>query len=305
MIPTVFTVAVLVFTIVNLIPGDPASIAMGMDNVGNLEEVRARMGLDRGFFERLIDWIIKALQGNLGDSYFLGRSVIDAIKPRIPVTLSLATSALFVAVVVGIPLGILSSLKPNSFLDTGIMGVSLLGISVPEFYLGLILMFVFVLNLRWLPSGGYVPMKEGFLTWLRYMTLPSLAFGLGQSAYIARLMRSSMLEVLNQDYIITARAKGQVEWLIVIKHAFRNALLPIVTAVGMVYALLLGGAFITESLFRIPGAGSLIISSIQRRDYPVVQGALLFVSVAILTVNLIVDILYAFIDPRISFERKN
>ena len=305
MIPTVFVVAVLVFTVVNIIPGDPAIVAMGLDTVGDIDLVRERMGLDRGFFERMFDWMFNALRGDLGDSFFLGRTVMEAILPRIPVTLSLATAALAVGVIVGIPFGIVSSLKPNSPMDTGIMGVSLLGVSVPEFFVGLICMFIFALNLRWFPTGGYSPLgEEGFVPWIRSIALPAMAFGIGQAAYIARLMRSSMLEALNQDYIITARSKGQSEWKVVMKHALRNALLPTVTAVGMVYAMLLGGAFITESLFRIPGAGSLIISSIQRRDYPVVQGALLFVSVAILMVNLLVDILYAVIDPRVRYEKK-
>lgn len=304
MLPTFLIVAVLIFTIINIIPGDPAALLVGTDNVGDIEVVRENMGLNKPFSERLGTWMVNMLQGDLGDSYFLGRSVTDVIGTRIPATLSLATAALFVAVAFGIPLGILSALKPNSASDTSIMGFSLLGMSIPEFFLGLILMFVFVLNFHWFPSGGYVPMEEDFFEWQRHMTLPAFAFGLGQSAYIARLMRSSMLDVLDQDYITTARAKGQVEWAIVLKHALRNAFLPILTAIGMVYALLLGGAFITESLFRIPGAGSLIISAIQKRDYPVVQGALLIVSVSILIINLIVDVLYAFVDPRIRFDKK-
>lgn len=301
MIPTFLMVAILIFCVVNIIPGDPAAIVKGTDSVADIETIRARMGLDRSFLERLWDWFFKMLQGDLGDSYFLGRTVLEAVKERIPVTLSLATAALSVAVIVGIPLGIIAALKPNSLLDTSIMGVSLLGVSTPEFFLGLILMFVFAITLRFVPSSGYTPITEDLGGWAEHIILPALAFGLGQSAYIARLMRSSMLEVLNQDFIVTARAKGQSELLIIINHALRNAFLPILTAIGMIYALLLGGAFITESLFRIPGAGNLIISSIRKFDFPVVQGALLFVAVAILVVNLIVDILYAFVDPRVRF----
>jgi len=304
MIPTFLAVAILIFCVVNIIPGDPAAIVKGNDSLADIETIRARMGLDLSFGVRLWDWFTKMLQGDLGDSYFLGRTVLEAVKERIPVTLSLATAALLVAVVVGIPLGILASLKPNSFLDTSIMGVSLLGVSTPEFFLGLILMFIFAITLRLVPSSGYTPITESFSGWARQMMLPAFAFGLGQSAYIARLMRSSMLEVLNQDYILTARAKGQSEFLVVVKHALRNAFLPILTAIGMIYALLLGGAFITESLFRIPGAGNLIISSIRKFDFPVVQGALLFVAAAILIVNLVVDILYAFVDPRVQFGAK-
>lgn len=305
MIPTFLMVAIVIFCVVNIIPGDPAAIVKGNDSVADINVIRERMGLNRSFIERLWDWFAHMLQGDLGDSYFLGRTVLDAIKERIPVTLSLATAALFVAVVVGIPLGIIASLKPNSWLDTGIMGFSLLGVSTPEFFLGLILMFLLAITLKWVPSSGYTAMSESFVGWARHMILPALAFGLGQSAYIARLMRSSMLEILNQDFIITARAKGQSEFMIIVKHALRNAFLPILTAIGMIYALLLGGAFITESLFRIPGAGNLIISSIRKFDFPVVQGALLFVAAAILVVNLVVDILYAFVDPRVRFGNKN
>ncbi len=304
LIPTFIMLAILIFCVVNIIPGDPATMAMGTDSLGDIELIRQRMGLDRSFGERLVSWLAGICRGDLGDTYFLGISVIDAIKTRIPVTLSLATMSLLVAVVVGIPLGIFAALKPNSAVDTGIMGFSLLGVSMPEFFLGLLLMFVFAQGLEWVPSGGYTPLTEDVGEWFRHIIMPSLAFGLGQSAYIARLMRSSMLEVLNQDYITTARAKGQTEAKIITRHAIRNAFLPILTAIGMVYALLLGGAFITESLFRIPGAGSLIISSIEKRDYPIVQGALLFVAAAILIVNLIVDILYAVVDPRVRYGKK-
>lgn len=304
MIPTFLMVAIVIFCVVNIIPGDPAAIAKGNDSVANIEVIRERMGLNRSFGERLWDWFFHMLKGDLGDSYFLGRSVWEAIKTRIPVTLSLATSALIVAVIIGIPLGIFAALKPNSLLDTGIMATSLIGVSTPEFFLGLILMFILALNLRLVPSSGYTPMSESFSMWSKHMIMPALAYGFGQSAYIARLMRSSMLEVLNQDFIVTARAKGQNEMMIIIKHALRNAFLPILTAIGMIYALLLGGAFITESLFRLPGAGNLIISSIRKFDFPVVQGALLFIAAAILVVNLVVDILYVFVDPRIRFEKR-
>lgn len=304
MIPSFFMVAILIFCLVNIIPGDPAAIVKGNDSVADIELIRERMGLNRNFGERLLDWLFHMVQGDLGDSYFLGRSVIDAIEERIPVTLSLATSALIVAIVIGVPLGIFAALKPNSLIDTGIMGMSLIGVSTPEFFLGLILMFIFALTLRWVPSSGYTPVSESVGGWARHMILPALAFGFGQSAYIARLMRSSMLEVLNQDFIVTARAKGQSELMIIIKHALRNAFLPILTAIGMIYTLLLGGAFITESLFRIPGAGNLIISSIRKLDFPVVQGALLYVAAAILVINLVVDILYAVIDPRVRYESR-
>ena len=304
LVPTILVLTILIFTIVNAIPGDPASIALGTESAASIEDVREKMGLNESKKTRYFNWISNMLKGDFGDSYFLGRSVKDAIVERLPVTFSLATLSLCFAIIIGIPLGILASLKPNSARDTAFMGFSLLGLSTPEFFLGLLLMTVFSLKLKWFPTGGYTPMSEGILPWFKSMAIPAFSYGLSQAAYIARLMRSSMLEVLNQDYIETARSKGQVEYLIVLKHALRNAFLPILTAIGMVYALLLGGAFITESLFRLPGAGSLIISSIAKRDYPIVQGALLFFSCVILIVNLVVDILYAFVDPRVSYGKK-
>jgi peptide/nickel transport system permease protein len=185
-----------------------------------------------------------------------------------------------------------------------VMGFSLLGLSIPEFFLGLILMMVFAISLRVLPVGEYRPLSQGLIPWLRHLILPSLSLGLIWAAYVARITRSSMLEVLNQEYILTARAKGLHESRVVWKHAFRNAILPVVTVLGMIFALLLSGAFITEYLFRLPGAGSLIIAAVKRRDYPVVQGGLLIFSSSILLINLVVDVLYAYIDPRIKYGKR-
>lgn len=306
LIPTVFVLAILAFLIINLIPGDPIAIIMGTENVASdIDAIRAQMGLDKSVPERLGIWLLNLLRGDFGDTYFQGRTVLQAIGDRFPVTLSLAVLSLFFAVLFGIPLGIWASMKPNSLQDTGIMTFSLLGVSIPEFFLGVILIYVFALGLGWLPTGGYVSIAAGGVwNWLRSLILPAVSLGLIQAAYFARLMRSSMLEVLNQEYVTTARSKGQREFVVVMKHSFRNAVLPTVTAVGMVFALLLSGAFITEYLFRLPGAGSLIIASIKKRDYPVVQGALVIFSSMTLIVNLIVDILYAFIDPRVRYGHK-
>ncbi|MDD3996921.1 MAG: ABC transporter permease [Sphaerochaetaceae bacterium] len=304
LIPTWIVLGIIIFLLINVIPGDPIAIMLGTESVENVELIRQRMGLDKSIWERLGLWVLGLVKGDLGESYFLGRSVGQAIIERIPVTISLAFLGMLFSVIIGVPLGIFASLKPNSLRDTSIMGFSLVGISIPEFFLGLILIYIFALGLNIFPTGGYVTLSRGILGWLGSLFLPALSIGIIWSAYIARLMRSSMLEVLNQEYIITARAKGQSEYNVVIKHALRNGILPIVTAIGMIFALLLSGAFITEYLFRLPGAGSLIISSIKKRDYPVVQGGLLFFASAILIVNLIVDILYAFIDPRIKYGKK-
>lgn len=304
MIPTLLIVACIIFLVVNAMPGDPALTVLGAEMEGDYEMVRERMGLNGTIWERMWRWLSGVLQGNLGDSYFLGSTVWEAIKARIPVTVSLATAALVVAVVIGIPLGIIASLRPNSLLDTAISSVSLVGLCTPEFFGGLIFILLFSIKWKVFPSGGYKPIPEGFGQWAKYIFLPAFTYGFHQAAYFARLMRSSMLEVLNQDFIMTATAKGQRKYIVIMKHALRNALLPIVTGVGMVYTMMLGGAFITESLFRLPGTGLLIINSIAKRDFPVVCGALLLISAAILIINLLVDILYAFIDPRVRFGKK-
>lgn len=305
MIPTLLLVSVVIFLVVNSIPGDPATTLLGAEKTGDPEIIRERLGLTGTITERLMAWLSDLIRGDLGDSYFQGGTVWAAVKDRIPVTLSLATVALLIAVIIGVPCGILASLKPNSPLDTSVVTVSLLGVCTPEFFLGLILMMTFAVKLKWFPTGGYVSMAEGgFGGWLESIFLPAFTYGFSQSAYFARLMRSSMLETLNQDFILTARAKGQRESVIVMKHAFRNALLPLVTGIGMVYTLLLGGAFITESLFRLPGMGQLIITSITKRDYPVVCGILVLLAAAILLINLLIDILYAFIDPRVRYGKK-
>lgn len=304
MIPTLILVACIIFLVVNAMPGDPALTVLGAEMEGDYELVKERMGLNGTIWERLWRWLSGVLQGDLGESYFLGTSVWDAIKTRIPVTVSLATAALVVAVIIGIPLGIIASLKPNSALDTAISSVSLLGLCTPEFFGGLIFILLFAIQIRAFPSGGYKPLSDGAGQWAKYIFLPAFTYGFKQAAYFARLMRSSMLEVLNQDFITTATAKGQKKTVVIMKHALRNALLPIVTGVGMTYTMMLGGAFITESLFRLPGTGLLIINSIAKRDFPVVCGTLLLISAAILIINLLVDILYAFIDPRVRFGKK-
>lgn len=304
MIPTLLIVAIVIFLVVTAMPGDPALTVLGAEMEGDYELVKERMGLNGTIWQRLWAWLKGVLQGDLGVSYFMGGTVWEVIGQRIPVTLSLATCALIVAVCLGLPLGIIASLRPNSALDTSIVGVSLVGLCTPEFFLGLILMLWLAVRNRVFPTSGYTPVSEGFGAWAKFMFLPAFAYGFHQAAYFTRLMRSSMLEVMNQDYIMTAISKGQKNTIVIVKHALCNALLPIITGIGMVYTMMLGGAFITESLFRLPGIGLLIINSISKRDFPVVAGALLLISAAILLINLVVDILYAFIDPRVRYGKK-
>ena len=301
LIPTWIAIGIIAFLIINLAPGDPAAVMLGQESTENIEEIRERLGLNRPLPVRLLHWLAKAARGDLGESFFLGRSVSEAILERLPVTLSLAILGIIIAALIGIPLGVIASLRPNTLQDTTVMGVSLIGLSIPEFFMGLILIFFFAVTMRWMPAGGYQPLSAGVGMWLKHLIMPAFALGFIQAALIARMTRSSMLEVLTSDYIRTARSKGLKEKFVVWKHAFRNAILPVVTVIGMVFALLLSGAFITEVLFRVPGVGNLIISAVKRRDYPIVQGGLLVISTSVLFMNLIVDILYAYIDPRIKY----
>jgi peptide/nickel transport system permease protein len=300
-IPMWIGVSILSFVIVHATPGDPAAAFVGQDaGPAALDTTRARLGLDLPYWQQLYNWVVGSLTGDLGQSFFLGRSVVDAIVERLPVTLSLGLLSLLVAVLVGIPLGVVAALSPNSWKDATSIGVSLTFLSIPEFVVGMLMIYIFGVELRWFPIGRYTPLSEGVLPWLHHLALPALALGLSQSALLARMTRASLLQVLRADYIRTARAKGLPERIVIGRHAFKNALITIVTVIGLSMALLLSGAFITEALFQLPGIGSLGVSSVLRRDYPVIQGLLLIASSFILIVNLLVDILYGLLNPSIS-----
>jgi peptide/nickel transport system permease protein len=243
----------------------------------------------------------RALRGDLGDSLFLGRTVTRAMWERAEPTLLLTTYGLLVAVAIGMPLGLAAAVRRNTILDRGFMLLAVLGVSIPTFWLGLIFIYAFAVNLRWLPAAGYASLSDGFGANLRYLILPALALGLNQSALVARMTRSFMLEVLSEDYIRTARSKGLAESLVILRHALRNVLVPTVTVVGLIFAVLIGGAVATEIVFNIPGAGRLLIDSVLRRDYPVIQGAVLYIALAFVIINLVVDMLYVVIDPRIKY----
>ncbi|MGQ9732861.1 MAG: ABC transporter permease [Candidatus Zipacnadales bacterium] len=303
MIPTWLLVGLMAFLIIHLTPGDPAAVILGQEaTLSGVEVVRERLGLDRPLLAQLRDWYLGVVRGDLGDSYFLGRPVAVAIWERLPVTFSLTLCAMLVAVLIGVPLGIIAALRPNTAWDTVAMAVSLLGLSIPEFLMGLGLVYTLAVVLRLLPTGGYVPFTVDFSRAVVHMIMPAFSLGFIQSALIARMTRSAMLEVLTSDFVRTARAKGLGETNVVVKHTLRNAMLPIVTVVGLSFTLLLGGAFITEVVFRLPGVGSLVIAAVKRRDYPVVQGVLLVVSTFVLLMNLIVDLVYAYLDPRIKYD---
>lgn len=302
LIPVMFVVATVVFFLVHLIPGDPASVLLGPSATpSDIMKLRTQMGLDKPIYYQFVIWLSRIIQGNLGDSIFLGRSVTLAVLERVEPTLVLVVLSLIVAILIGIPAGVLAAVKPNRWLDKALMLFAILGVSIPTFWLGLNFIELFSVLLNWLPAAGYSPLSSGVWKTLRYMTLPALSLGFNQSALIARICRSSMLEVMQQDYIRTARSKGLPEHLVILKHALRNVMIPTITVIGTSFAVLIGGAVVTEIVFNIPGLGLLIISSVLRRDYPVIQGCVLFIAAAYVVINLIVDIVYTYIDPRIKY----
>ena len=303
LIPVLVLVGVTAFFLVHIIPGDPAVVMLGTDATPQqIQELQEQMGLNRPLYVQFVIWAGNVLRGDLGESYFLGRSVTTALMERLPATISLAIVSLFIAVLVGIPSGILAAIKQNRFMDQTIMVVAMIGVSVPSFWLGLTLILLFSVILRWFPSGGYIPLSEDFFGGLRYIILPALALGFMQTALIARMARSSMLEVLCQDYIRTARSKGLKEHLVIIRHALKNTMIPVLTVIGLVFGILLSGTIIVETVFTYPGVGRLVVKAVRNRDYPLIQGALLMVSGIYVLVNLLVDLLYPILDPRIKYN---
>ena len=302
-IPIILIMSVLIFLITELVPGDPVAWMLGEGASGEARiALRTALGLDRPLLERMAKWYLNALRGDLGNSFFLQTSVTQAIATRLPVTYSLASFALLVAGVFGLSAGIAASLKPGGFFDVGIMTLAMLGLSIPGFWMALNLIFLFAVNLGWLPLGGFVPPSEGVLEYLKHLVMPGVSLGIIYAAMIARMTRASMLEVLGMDYIRTARAKGLKQWAVIVGHALKNALIPIITMFGVAAGGLLGGSAITETVFNMPGVGRLVVDGIIRRDFAVVQGGILVVSMTYLVINLAVDILYVWANPRIRYE---
>ncbi len=302
-VPVLILVALGSFLLVHLVPGDPAMVMLGSDATPEqLRSLRTQMGLDRSLPEQFLIWVREAVRGNLGESFFLGRPVTQALMERLPATMQLAVLSLVFSLLIGIPAGIAAAIRQNSWWDQAVMVTAMGGISIPSFWLGLALILVFSVQLGWLPSGGYVPLWEEFGAGLRALVLPAVSLGFMQAALIARMTRSSMLEVLRQDYVRTARSKGVREWGVIVKHTLKNAMIPVITTIGTAFGVLLGGAVIVEIVFTYPGLGRLVVLAVQRRDYPLVQGALLLTSVIYVLVNLAVDLLYSVFDPRIKYE---
>ena len=295
-------VGIFVFSLLHLAPGDPAAIIAG-DNAteANVARIRASLGLDRPLLEQFSSWGWATLRGDLGVSMFSNIPVTTLVQQRVGPTVSLAVTTMLVAVVIAITLGVLAAWKAGSLLDRGVMALAVTGFSVPVFVVGYALVYFFALEWRWLPVQGYAPMSDGLWPWLRHLILPSFALGLAYVALIARITRTSMLEVLAEDYIRTASAKGVATLPMLLRHALRNAAVPIITVIGIGVALLMSGVVITESVFNIPGVGRLVVDAITRRDYPIIQGVMVIFAAVYVLINLVIDILYSFIDPRLRY----
>lgn len=305
LIPVLFVVSVVIFMIIHLTPGDPASVILGEEATAEqIEELREQLGLNLPLHEQYLNWISGVVKGDLGTSFFMKEPVTQAIFDHLKPTISLALLAEIVSLIIAIPAGIMAARRRGTMSDQSVMGLSLLGMSIPSFLLGLFLILLIGVGLGWLPVAGYQPLSAGLWNHLQYLIMPAISLGAIQAALIARMTRSSMLEVLSTNYIKTARAKGVKERLVIYKHALRNAFLPILTVIGQTFGTLVAGAVVTETIFNIPGIGQLIINSVERRDYAVIQGVVLFVTLAYVFINLIIDLLYGIIDPRVRLERK-
>jgi len=296
-------VATLVFFLLRAVPGDPLGAMLADVDPAAAEVLRHKLGLDRPVYIQYLFWLGNIVQGDFGNSlYGSNVSVSRIIVEALPRTLSLAALSVIVALVIALPAGIISALRKNSIWDYSFTLIAFLGLSMPGFWLGILLIIVFAVNLQWLPAIGYKPMSEGLWPWLRHLILPALATGTAFSAIIARMTRSAMLEVLSSDYIKVAHAKGLREMVVISRHALRNALIPVITVMGIAFALLMSGTVIIENVFAIKGLGRVLIQGILNRDYPVVQGAILLVSTIFVLTNLLVDVLYTLIDPRIRYD---
>lgn len=295
-------VSVIVFAIIHLIPGDPVRVALGTRfNQETYEALRARAGLDQPLVVQYFDWLAGVVTGDLGVSFRSGNPVSDVILERLPATLTLAFASLAVALGIALPLGIISAVRSGRPIDYVATFVSQIGISIPDFWMGIMLILLFSLTLGWLPPAGYVSPLEDPVEWLRRLIMPALTTGVVSGAILTRFVRSSVLDALGQDYTRTARSKGLRERVVVRRHVLKNAMIPVVTVTGLQLAYLLGGVIVVEIVFSWPGLGQLALIAVQRRDYPVLQGTVLLFALTFLLINLVVDLLYAWLDPRIKY----
>ncbi|MBT9144370.1 MAG: Glutathione transport system permease protein GsiC [candidate division WS2 bacterium] len=302
LLPVLLIVGLSGFLLINLIPGDPVAVMLGPEATQeDVDRLRHEMGLDLPLFTQLIRWYSRLFRGDLGYSIFLHRPVLQAIRERLEPTLLLTFMSLLISTTLGISMGILAAVRRNTRIDQLVMSLSVLGMSIPSFWLALIFIQVFAVHIEILPVAGYTPISEGIWQTIRSLFLPALTLGFIQSTFIARMTRSSMLEVLSQDYIRTAKAKGLTQRKVIYVHALRNAFIPIATVLGLVLGSLMSGAVVVETVFALPGVGQAVLASIARRDYPMVQGILLFIAFIYVFVNFLVDILYVALDPRVKY----
>jgi len=301
-IPVIGMVAFFVFALLYLTPGDPAAVIAGdIATVADIERIRHQLGLDQPLLTRFWSWASAVLHGDLGISIFTNLPVTQLISQRVEPTLSLALCTLIVAVLVAVPMGVIAAWKVGRLIDRLVMVFSVAGFSIPVFVLAYLLIYLFAIDLDWLPVQGYTPVREGLWPWLSHLILPSIALGTIYIALIARITRATMLDVLAQDYVRTAHAKGLAPVAVLMRHALKNAAVPIVTIIGIGIALLISGVVVTESVFAIPGIGRLTVDAIIRRDYPIIQGVILIFSAVYVLVNLAVDLSYRLFDPRIQY----
>jgi peptide/nickel transport system permease protein len=296
-------VSLISFSIMQLVPGDPATVMAGLAATSDqIQHIREQFGLDKPFHIQLLRWYAGIAVGDMGQSMTLGRSVGRALVERLPTTIQLALVAFVMTMILGLGAGVLAAIKQNTWVDQAIMIFAVIGVSVPSFWLGLILIIAFAVMLDLLPAGGYVPFAENPRQWLVSLILPAFSLGLLQVGLLARITRSAMLETLRQDYIRTARAKGLPTWIVIGKHAMMNVMVPVITIIGIIFSLMLSGSVVIETVFSIPGLGRLMASAILTRDYPLIQGGLLLTASMFVLINLVVDVLYAYVDPRIRYD---
>lgn len=303
-IPTLLVASILIFSFMHLMPGDPAAVMLGTNATPEqVERLRTQMGLNRPIYIQFFTWVRGAFVGDLGESIFFQSPVMSVIRSRAETSILIAIFSMILILIIGVPVGVISAVKNNTLLDQVSMGFAMLAASIPTFWLGLNLMIIFSVNLGWLPSSGFPSVIEsGNLMNLKYLILPCITLAAPNSALIIRLTRSSMLDVMKEEYVKTARAKGLKEFDVVIKHIFRNAIISVVAALGFTFIALLSGTVVTETVFSLPGVGSLVVQSVLRRDYPVIQGVIFVVVILYVVINLLTDLSYAFLDPRISYD---
>ncbi|CAN5811813.1 ABC transporter permease [soil metagenome] len=302
MIPVLLIVGTIVFALVHLTPGDPAAVYLGPDATDEqVEQLRERLGLNDPLWEQYVKWFGGVLRLDYGESLFLDQPVTEALLDRAQPTILLTLYALIFQIIIGVPAGVLAAVRQNTLVDRVIMLLSISGAALPNFFLGILLILFFAVRLGWFPSGGFIEIGEDPIEHFKLMIMPAFALGFSAAGLLARLVRSSMLDVLREDYVRTAMAKGLPERMVIVRHALRNALIPAITIVGVSIGGLLGGAVVTETVFTIPGMGRLVVQSISRRDYAVIQGAIMVIAAVYVLANLVVDIIYVYVDPRVRY----